>query len=141
MEQEILDVFQEIRGYIFIMMVILAIWATFNIIQIISETYQTFIQMRVKPDFSTLANKLFDSANYSALETRCKEAIEINSDDYMAIFWLAKALYASGKQLESRKYFQQVGLLMPSWNNDYVEPYLNVIKDIEIANKSVKEDN
>ena len=140
MENDLLKVLQEIRGYAFLIMIFIGIWAISSTIKVIFEIYKIIKGTPSENDFNTIAGKLFDNTEYPELIQKCNDALRSNSRDHLATWWLAKAHYASEEYLQSKELFRKLSQLVPEWRKESIEPYLVAIDELETANKTLNQD-
>ena len=114
MEQEILKILQEIHGLLIGLISMLGFVMLIWVINWISNINKNF-KKAWENDFIELADKYFESGNYSKLIDHCKSKLELHPNHSNATWWLARTELELGNLSKAKSLFEKVLELEPSW--------------------------
>lgn len=123
MEQNILNTLQEIRGLLYVLIIMLGFVMLIWVINWISNIKRNF-KNAWENDFIQLADKYFENGNYTKLIEHCKNKLEAYPNHSNATWWLARAELEVGNVSNAKTLFEKVLKLEPSWKETHIDPYL-----------------
>lgn len=125
MEEGILETLETIRGYVFIVMCAVVIWALFKVIELNLRIFSRF-QEALEDAFEKKIEKLMNEGDYERVVSKCAEKLEKYPKHADAIWLTAKAYYHQGNNVQAKEYFEIAVVLVPSWE-ETAKPYLEKI--------------
>ena len=127
MEQQILSTLQEIKTAIYVLMaiVVLGVVASFLRAGIAAKS---LLQGKLDDVFRDEATHLFDKGAFDELINFCEDKLKSKPHDGQALWYIAKTYYQKGEHLKAKEYFEKVAKAEPSWEKQYVQPYLEKIE-------------
>ena len=128
MEAEILQTLKEIKGMLFLLLVGFGLLFALMIAGTVSSIYIS-IRDRLKSDFTGQAKELFEGHKYNKVIKLCEKEIKIFPRSAEANWWLARAYSELGNDLEALRLFKKVTELEPTWEGEYVSPYVKEINE------------
>lgn len=128
METEILHTLQEIRGMLYLLLVIVCTCVALRVIYSINNVITGF-KIAWDKNFIGQAGKMFERAQFEKLVEYCKKKLIKYPNHASAIWWLARAKLELGKQSEAQSLFERVLEIEPSWKETHINPYLKKISN------------
>ena len=128
MDEEILTVLNEIRGILFLILGGFGILVFLTITRTVASIYLG-IKKQLEFDFTDKVGRLFKKKKYKDIVTLCNQEIEIYPRSAEAFWWLARAYYYLGNDIESLKLFKEVIKLEPEWEEEHITPYIEKINE------------
>ena len=134
MEQQILSTLQEIKTAIYVLMaiVVLGVVASFLRAGIAAKS---LLRGKLDDVFRDEASHLFDKGAFDELVNFCEDKLKSKPHDGHALWYIAKAYYQKGEHLKAKEYFEKVAKAEPSWEKQYVQPYLEKIETSQLSNR------
>lgn len=124
MEQEILHTLKEIRGILYVLLIMvgfaLFVWVVGGIKNILIGFKQAW-----ENDFILRADELFESAEFEKLTKHCEKKLTKYPNHSIATWWLARAKQEMGDESGAKALFERVLVFEPTWKETHIEPYLN----------------
>ena len=126
MDTEILKTLQEIRGLLFILTSAICFVVAILFLRNIGRAITHYQSLKVNA-FINEANELFDSGSYIELVDFCESKLKKLPNHSNAVWWMAKAKFRMGEEEEAKALFEKLIELEPSWEDDYIQPYIKKI--------------
>ena len=126
MDTEILKTLQEIRGLLFILTSAICFVVAILFLRNIGRAITHYKSLKANA-FINEANELFDLGNYIELVDFCESKLKQLPNHSNAIWWMAKAKFRMGEEEEAKALFEKLIELEPSWEDDYIQPYIKKI--------------
>lgn len=123
MENEILNILQTIRGYVFVLMIIAAVWISLRVVKDLLDIKTKYQEIDNK-NFSLRMDRYIDTGQYDEVIDWSKSRLEKYPYNLDANWYIAKAYYFTENNELARKHFDLVLHYAPNWLNS-VEPFLN----------------
>lgn len=128
MDNEILTVLQEIRGILFLILAGFGVLIVLNVIRTVASIYLD-IKNRLEIDFTDKVGRLFEKKKYQEIIKVSNKELEIFPKSAEATWWLARAYYYLGNDIESLKLFKKVIEIEPEREEEHVTPYIEKINE------------
>jgi len=127
MEEEIINQLNSIRVYIFIIMCIIAVWASLKSIESIQNILSGF-----KRAWDTLfinkVSKCLDVGDYDRAIRLCRLKLDKLPEHSDAHWLIARAYFYNEENDLARKYFEKAVYFIPEWKES-AEPYINELNN------------
>ncbi len=127
MEAEVLRELKEIRGVLWLAVIIIGIGVFFWILKSISVIYVQFHDM-LKNGWSRTSSDLFELGKYDDLVKHCDNKLDKFPNDSHALWWLARANLGLKNSEKALELFEKVAAIEPTWKDESITPYINEIK-------------
>ena len=101
-----------------------AVGCFFWVMRSISIIKSQFLAALVK-GWGAKAQEYFEKCSYDDLIGYCERRIKERPNDVHALWWLARALKEKGKNTEAEEIFKKVVKIEPSWEEEFVKPYVS----------------
>lgn len=128
MEAEAIEILKDIRGMLYVLVFGFGLLFVLVIISTITSLVVN-LRDRLKIDFSDKVKKLYETQKYKELIKLCTKEIEIFPKSAEANWWLARAQSKLGNDLEALRLFRKVTEIEPTWEAEYVIPYVKEINE------------
>lgn len=131
MEQQILSTLQEIKTAIYVLMaiVVLGVVASFLRAGIAAKN---LVREKLDDLFRAEASRLFDKGAFDELIKYCEDKLKSKPHNSDALWYVAKAYYHKEDHDKAKEYFEKLVQAEPSWEKQYVQPYLEKIDKSQI---------
>jgi tetratricopeptide (TPR) repeat protein len=126
MEQQILSTLQEIKTAIYVLMAIVVLGVVASFIRA-GISAKSLLKGKLDDLFRDEANHLFDRAAFDELIKYCEDKLNSKPFHSDALWYVAKAYYQKGEHKKAKEYFEKLAKSEPSWEKQYVQPYLEKI--------------
>jgi tetratricopeptide (TPR) repeat protein len=127
MEQQILSTLQEIKTAIYVLMAIVVLGVVASFIRV-AISVKNLVRGKLDDLFRDEAIHLFDKGSFDELIKYCEDKLKSKPHHAYALWYVAKAYYQKGEHKRAKEYFEKVATAEPSWEKDYVQPYLEKIE-------------
>jgi len=127
MEPEIVNTLQEIRAYVFIIMVAIVIWVLFRVIESAQRIFFGFRKNWVEK-FNSRMVTLIQKGDYDLVILECRQALEEFPNNLDTNWFIAKAYFHQQDTTMAKKHFNKVIQLEPSWQKD-AQQYLDKLDE------------
>ena len=134
MEQQILSTLQEIKTAIYILIAILVLGVIASFLRA-GIAAKGLVRGKLDDIFRDEASHLFDKGAFEELIKVCEDKLKSKPYDANALWYIAKAYYQKGDYLQAKNYFERVAKAEPSWEKEYVQPYLEKIEGLQPSNR------
>ena len=139
MDSEILQQLEQIRVYVFIIMIAIVLWAFFKVLESVQKIFIGF-KKTWDTAFDNRIQRYFDIGEYEKIIKECEEVLEKYPLHRDAIWYLARAYFGQNNYDQSIKYFKKATDLVPHWK-DSAEEYIEILNQrLPIANNSFNPD-
>jgi tetratricopeptide (TPR) repeat protein len=122
-----LALLQEIRSALFILIYLVGAGVILNLLRTVATSYRT-IKSELANSFYNTASKMHDNGNYEALVKYCHEHLVKNPMDPYPYWFLGKAYFQLKDFEKSIENFDRAKDISPSWEKDWIQPYLEKIE-------------
>jgi len=126
MDQAILSTLQEIKTAIYVLMAIVVLGVVASFIRA-GISAKNLLRGKLDDLFRDEANHLFDKGAFDELIKYCEDRLKSKPHDGHALWYVAKAYYQKDEHRKAREYFEKLAKAEPSWEKEYVQPYLEKI--------------
>ncbi|WP_147251081.1 tetratricopeptide repeat protein [Arenicella xantha] len=122
---------QELIQIKYILMVIAALLAVLvvgklcGVIGNLINNWRAYSDSRIR----VAAIDMFDRAEYVELEKFLQEKLILFPNNATAIYWMARCNLSSSNIEKAKEYFMRLKALEPSWETEYVTPFLKEIDE------------
>src|SRR5918999_2304706 len=134
MEQQILSTLQEIKTAVYILIAILVLGVIASFLRA-GIAAKGLVRGKLDDIFRDEASHLFDKGAFEELINFCEDKLKSKPHDGHALWYIAKAYYQKGEHLKAKEFFEKVGKAEPSWEKQYVQPYLEKIETSQLSNR------
>jgi tetratricopeptide (TPR) repeat protein len=134
MEQQILSTLQEIKTAIYILIAILVLGVIASFLRA-GIAAKGLVRGKLDDIFRDEASHLFDKGAFEELIEVCEDKLKSKPHDANALWYIAKAYYQKGEHLQAKEYFEKVAKAEPSWEKEYVQPYLEKIEGLQSSTR------
>ncbi len=88
---------------------------------------KTLVREKLDDIFRGEASHLFDKGDFDELIKYCEDELNSKAFHADALWYVAKAYYQKGEHQKAKEYFEKLAKSEPSWEKQYVQPYLEKI--------------
>ena len=132
MEHEIIGLLKEIKTAIHWLLALVCLGVLASWIRA-SIGIRSAVKGELDKLFSQEASDLYDKGQWNELIAFCAEQLDRKPNHSYALWYIAKAHYRKSEMESAKLYFQRLAQAEPSWDDNYVKPYLSKISDTEEA--------
>ncbi len=126
MEQQLLATLQEIKTAIYVLMAIVVLGVVASFLRA-GITSKNLVREKLNDLFRDEASHLFDKGAFDELIKYCENKLNSKAFHADALWYVAKAYYQKGEHKKAKEYFEKLAKSEPSWEKQYVQPYLEKI--------------
>jgi len=126
-----LSVLQDIRAAAWLLILIVGIGVAVNVARLLVVSYRT-IRSALNDYFYHSASAMFESQEFTKLVSYCHEHLKKRPREAYAHWFLGKAHFELGELDKAETCFKQAAEIHPSWKKDWVNPFLERIKERRI---------
>lgn len=119
---------QEIKTAIYILMAIVVLGVTASFLRA-GIAAKGLLREKLDDIFRDEASHFFDKGAFDELIKLCEDKLKSKPHHVNALWYIAKAYYQKGDHLKAKDYFEKVAKAEPSWEKQYVQPYLEKLRD------------
>jgi tetratricopeptide (TPR) repeat protein len=127
MEQEILSTLREIKTAIYVLMAVVVLGVVASFIRA-AISVKNLVRGKLDELFRDEANHLFDKGAFDELIKTCEDKLKSKPHHAYALWYVAKAYYQKNEHTKAKEYFEKLAKAEPSWEKEYVQPYLEKIE-------------
>ena len=124
MNPDILKTLLEIRGLLFILVVMIGATLAFRTLRNVSQAIQQRRKLR-GTQWGKDATRLYHDKKLDELKQHCESRLLEKPRDALATWWLARTYQAKNEPELARQYFRQVIEIAPGWKASYVDPFFD----------------
>lgn len=136
MENELI-LLKDIKDALWILIYLIGIGVLLNIIRTIATSYKT-IKDELENTFYNTVSPLYENGEYDKVIECSLEHVEKKSKDAYGYWFLGKAYYKKEDYQESLDYFNKTSEICPSWDKEWVEPYIKKINEKLVTSNESK---
>ncbi|RBP48629.1 tetratricopeptide repeat protein [Arenicella xantha] len=128
MDQNILLELEKIRDILTLILLLLGVLVVakaLNVIGNISSNWQLQRSDRIRNH----SIDLHDQEKYSELIEYLAKKLNDYPNNPTAIYWMARSHLGKADYVSAKKYFLKLKDIEPSWEKDYVEPFMREIEE------------
>ena len=122
-----LTLLQDIKSALWILIVIVGIGVVVNYGRAVAASYK-IIKSDLKDYFYNTATKMYENEKYNELIKYCHERLKKKPKKAYGFWFLGKAHFNRKEFDEAEKYVQKAIEIHPSWEEEWVSPYLKNLK-------------
>ena len=127
---------QEIKSALWVLIYLIGIGVFFYVIKTSITVYRT-LKTELDDKFYTLGAAIFESGDYDNLIEFSHKHLKKKPKEGYGYWFLGKAHFHKKEYDEAAKYFKMAAEIYPTWEKEWVEPYLQKIHSAKsTANKS-----
>lgn len=126
MEQQILSTLQEIKTALYVLMAIIILGVIAGFLRA-GIAAKNLVKEKLDDFFRDEANHLFDKGAFDELIRYCEDKLKSKPHNSDALWYVAKAYYQKEDYSKAKEYFEKLVKAEPSWDKQYVQPYLEKI--------------
>ena len=134
MENEILSALNEIKTAIYLLLAVVIIGVVANWVRT-GISIKNVIRKELDDIFIVEASNYFEKGLFDELLSHCENHLKTKPNHSHALWYKAKAYYQKNEYQKSKACFELLSKSEPSWNESYVQPYLQQIEAIERENR------
>jgi tetratricopeptide (TPR) repeat protein len=127
MDQEILSTLREIKTAIYVLMAIVVLGVVAGFIRA-GIAAKDLVKGKLDDIFRDEASRLFDKGAFDELIKYCEDKLKSKPNHSNALWYVAKAYYQQGEYGKAKEYFDKLATSEPSWEKEYIQPYLEKIE-------------
>ena len=128
MDNEILQILDEIRIVLYLILAVVTLGILPNVISKIINAKSSLRDAKERV-FKGLASDLFDEGDIDGLISYCEEQLVTKPNNSTALWWLAKAYYKNKNYSRSKELFTKAMESEPEWGKEHIKPYLEKIEE------------
>lgn len=125
MENELM-LLKDIKSALWILIYLIGLGVILNIIRTIVVSYKR-IKDELENMFYNIVSPMYENAEYDKVIEYSLEHVEKKPKDAYGYWFLGKAFYKKEKYTEALDYFNKTSEICPSWDKEWVEPYVKRI--------------
>ena len=126
MNEEIV-LLQEIKSALWVLIYLVGIGVAFNILRAIISSYRT-IRNELENAFYNTTSVMFENGNYDEVIEHCHEHLKKKPKEAYGYWFLGKAYFQKKEYDEATSNFMKAIEIYPSWEKEWVSPYLTKIE-------------
>jgi cytochrome c-type biogenesis protein CcmH/NrfG len=128
MEQEILRELVTIKTLLVWLIILVSIYLISMIIKKLASIYSNWRSYRRKA-IGDISADLFDREKYEEIIKYLSPKLSKQPNNADNLYWLGRANLELGNHKESKALFIKLRNVEPSWEEDYIEPYIKRIEE------------
>ncbi len=128
MDQDLVIELSKIKDLLAIIVILLGLLVAGKVIEIlgdISNNWRSFRTNRVRG----AAAEMYDRGEYSKLVEFLKKELKSHPNCPTSTYWLARCYLSLSDNENAKKSFHKLRELEPSWEDEYISPYLQDIDE------------
>ncbi len=122
--QELIEI-RQLLTFIALLLAMLVVGKLFAVVGNLINNWRTYSDNRIR----VAAIDMFDRAEYVELEKFLQEKLTRFPNNATAIYWMARCNLSLSNIEKARDYFLSLKALEPSWETEYVTPFLREIDE------------
>ena len=134
MDNNILSTLNEIKVAVYVLLAIVSLGVIANWVRAWISV-KKLVKKALDDIFTTDAENYYDDGKFDELLSHCEEKLKSKPNHSYALWYKAKAYYRKHEYEQSRKFFEQLDAIEPSWSASHVQPFLEKIRAIENENR------
>ncbi len=128
MEQEILRELVTIKTLLTWLVILVSIYLVSRIIKKLTSIFSSWRSYRRKA-IGDISADLFDREKYEEIIKYLSPKLSKQPNNSDNLYWLGRANLELGNYKESKALFIKLRHVEPSWEEDYIEPYIKRIEE------------
>ncbi len=122
--QELIEI-RQLLTFIALLLAMLVVGKLFAVVGNLINNWRTYSDSRIR----VAAIDMFDRAEYVELEKFLQEKLTRFPNNATAIYWMARCNLSLSNIQKAKDYFLRLKALEPSWETEYVTPFLRDIDE------------
>ncbi len=122
--QELIEI-RQLLTFIALLLAMLVVGKLFAVVGNLINNWRTYSDSRIR----VAAIDMFDRAEYVELEKFLQEKLTRFPNNATAIYWMARCNLSLSNIEKAKDYFLRLKALEPSWETEYVTPFLREIDE------------
>lgn len=118
---------QEIKFALWILIYLVGIGVAFSILRVVVASYRT-IKNELDNIFYNSASAMYENDDYDELIKYCHEHLKKKPKEAYCYWFLGKVYFQRKEYDDAVKYFEKTIEIYPSWEGEWVSPYLKKIE-------------